>query len=96
MKQTESGSLISDTLVLIAWVENPSAGLIPDSLLEEKRLDARYVIIDLAEEKFRDFASLDAGDFTLVDVPGGTSIQSVTGISQTQVEIQLQVYWGGF
>ena len=56
--QTESGELISDTLLIIPWVENPTASLVPDSLLTEKRLDVRSLTITLSEEKFRSFGGL--------------------------------------
>ncbi|KKK58852.1 hypothetical protein LCGC14_3040250, partial [marine sediment metagenome] len=88
--QTESGVLITDTLVIEAWVENPQASLTPDSVLTEYSLDIRSLTIDLSEEKFKSFAGLLTNDFTLVDVPSGTSIQSVLGISDTKVEIELR------
>ncbi|MCK4748329.1 MAG: hypothetical protein KAT15_14865, partial [Bacteroidales bacterium] len=85
--QTESGILTSSALIIDAYVENPEAVLIPDLSLEEYNLDGRTLTLNLTEEQFVEFTTIQATNFSLVDAPAGTGIQSVSGLSPTQAEI---------
>ena len=44
----------------------------------------------LDEERFKDYLSLDAGNFSLTGAPSGTGIQLVTGNSPTEATVLLQ------
>ena len=63
--------------------------LSPIQPLLNPNLDVRYLTIDLDEERFITFGSLNAGDFTLVNAPPGTTIEDVTGSNDTIVVIDL-------
>ncbi|KKK65570.1 hypothetical protein LCGC14_2972810, partial [marine sediment metagenome] len=88
--QTETLTLGSDSLTIFAYVENPVAALSADTILHENSLGVRTLTIDLTEERFTDYTTLQTNDFVLVNAPGGLSIQSITGQAPTQVDIELQ------
>ncbi|KKK58053.1 hypothetical protein LCGC14_3048300, partial [marine sediment metagenome] len=84
-----SSDLSTDSLAVLSYLEIPSASLVSDSVLTESRLDARSVTITLDDELFKDYGSLVAGNFVLINAPTVTNIENVTGNSPTEVVIDL-------
>ncbi|MCK4750980.1 MAG: hypothetical protein KAT15_28170, partial [Bacteroidales bacterium] len=91
--QTRSGELQTSILPITAFVENPSATILEDAVLEEYTLNDRYLTLTLHEEEFNDFTTLDTSGFSLVNGPAQLAIESVTGQSATSARIDL-VYTG--
>ena len=77
--------LTSNYLTIFAYSEIPRATIASDAALTERTLNSRYLILDLFEEEFLDYSSLDTGDFTLNNFPEGLAIEAVTGIWPTSV-----------
>jgi hypothetical protein len=94
--QTKSGTLATNNLTIFALIENPTAILTADSILTEQRLDARFLTIDLVQDNFKNYTTLNVSNFTLVNGPAGLSIQSVTGISPYRVNLNLQFIYTDF
>jgi exosome complex RNA-binding protein Rrp42 (RNase PH superfamily) len=87
----------SNRLTITALMEVPQATLSADSILEERRLDARILTIDFFQETFSDPGSLVPGDFTLNNAPGGLSIAGIVGTpTSTHVELDLAFTPGDF
>ena len=68
-------------LIILAYTENPVATLSADSVLTERRLDFRTLVLNLTEEEFTNPGGLQVSNFNLANAPAGLSIESVTGIS---------------
>ncbi len=98
LAQTSTGVLTpSNRLTINAFVEVPQATLSADSTLEERRLDARTLTIDLTQETFSDPGLLVPGNFTLNNAPGGLSIEGFAGTpSGTQAILDLAFTPGDF
>ena len=96
LKQTTSGSLSSGNLNIQPYIEQPVATLTPDSVLTERRLDTRVLTLNLTEEEFLNYATLQPSNFTLINPPAGLSIQSATGINKTRVNLDLQFIYNDF
>ncbi|KPL23959.1 MAG: hypothetical protein AMS23_06095 [Bacteroides sp. SM1_62] len=97
LAQTSSGVLVpGNRLTITAFGEIPQATLSTDSILEERRLDARTLTIDLTQETFIDPGSLVAGDFTLNNAPGGLSIAGIISASSIQAVLDLAFTPGDF
>ncbi|KKL89246.1 hypothetical protein LCGC14_1916620, partial [marine sediment metagenome] len=90
LKQTTTGVLSTSPLIILAYIENPVATLSADSILTERRLDYRTLMLDLTEEEFTNPGGLQVSHFNLANAPAGLSIESVTGISITQAELEMQ------
>jgi hypothetical protein len=89
-------NLTSNDLVITAYNEFPQASLGIDSTLEERWLDFRSLTIDLIEERFLDYTTLQVQDFNLVDGPPGLIIGSITRTSAESVDIHLQFNYTDF
>lgn len=72
-----------------SFPQTPSATLTSDSLLHDFGLDWAVLTINLSNEMFIDYTSLETSDFVLKNYPPGLSIDSVHGISPTEVDIDL-------
>ncbi|KKL21143.1 hypothetical protein LCGC14_2448410, partial [marine sediment metagenome] len=87
--QTESEYLVTSTLNIFAFLEVPQATLTGDSILTEQRIDFRTLTINLTQEEFNDYTSLDTSDFSLYNAPSGLAIDSISSSVETQVIIYL-------
>ena len=96
--QTSSGVLVpGNRLTITALVENPQAVMAADSILEERRLDARTLTITFTQESFNAPGSLVAGDFTPNNAPAGLSIAGLVGTpTATEAVLDLQFVPGDF
>jgi len=83
-------SLLSDTLLVTAFVENLSGHLTPSNTLYEPDLNTSYVDISFVDECFTDSsATLTDAYFTLLDAPTGLSIGSVSDRKTKSVRLNL-------
>jgi hypothetical protein len=71
-------------------VFSQSATITPSTTLNEVNLDAEYITVTLGDgETFIDYLNLKADSFALVGEPPGTNIESVSGTSTTEAQIDL-------
>ena len=96
--QTSSGFLTpGNRLTISPFVEVPVADLEAVTALNEAILNGQTVTIDLTQETFAVPGSLEAGDFTLNNAPGGLSIVDTVGTpTSTHVELELAFTPGDF
>ncbi len=96
--QTSSGFLTPENRLTISpFVEVPVADLEASPPLNEAILNDQTVTIDLTQETFAVPGSLEAGDFTLNNAPGGLSIVDTIGTpTSTHVELDLAFTPGDF
>ncbi len=77
-------------LFTFSTVSSQSFTITASNPLTEVNLDTESLTLDLGGgETFIDFTTLPIDSFALVNAPPGTSIESVTGISNVQAQIDL-------
>ncbi|KPK86788.1 MAG: hypothetical protein AMS27_04230, partial [Bacteroides sp. SM23_62_1] len=86
---TSTSDLTSDSITIIANVEVPQANLTPSTTLYEPYLDTQHVDLQLVEEKFLDYSTLDDSYFKLKDAPPGLTIGGLPVKSLQKVRLNL-------
>ena len=81
--------LTSNVLTVTAVAEPATAKIEADQAMTETNLDARSLTLTLSQTQFTSPSTLTPANFTLNNVPTGTSIQSLTSSTSTSVVINL-------
>lgn len=86
---SEGVDLLSDSIPVIHYPESPVAHLTPSSWLREFFLDTMSLDIQLEEEAFRKYISINTGDFGIENGPTGLTIGGLANLADSSVTLQL-------
>ncbi len=85
---TGGTDLTSNETTVFAINEVPAITITPDTTMTENNLDNRYINVSVYLDQFID-ATLDQANFTLNNVPAGTSIESVVYTDSANAVVNL-------
>ena len=86
---TSNTLLTSNALTITAVVEPATASIVADQDMTETNLDARSLTLSLSQTQFTSPSTLTPANFTLNNVPSGTTIESLANQTATSVVINL-------